>query len=170
MRRILFVSLALVVALGLAGSSHEGDGAILVLDDCDPADPAWNATGGCTLKKGSVDFAEFVSQGFFGHPAWRFESSYLKVEVGDQVMVRNKGGRRHTFTEVANFGNGFVAGLNIPGLATIPECANPANVGNDMPAGSSLKLSADTPGTHRFQCCIHPWMRAAIKVEDNGSN
>jgi hypothetical protein len=22
-------------------------------------------------------------------------------------------------------------------------------------------------GTHRFQCCIHPWMRTVIEVSDN---
>jgi len=21
------------------------------------------------------------------------------------------------------------------------------------------------PGLHKFQCCIHPWMRAAVRVE-----
>jgi hypothetical protein len=55
--------------------------------------------------------------------------------------------------------------LNIPGQATVPECTPPA-FPNDLPAGTALKLTADTPGTHLFQCCFHPWMRAAIKVEE----
>jgi hypothetical protein len=39
-----------------------------------------------------------------------------------------------------------------------------------MLAGTSMTLAPLAPGNHRFQCCIHPWMRAIIKVEadDNG--
>jgi plastocyanin len=160
------MSAALVMVMGFAGSGHGRDVKILVLDDCDASDAGWNASGGCTLKDGAVTLAEFQSHGFFGHPAWRFESSYERVRAGDQIVVRNRGGRRHTFTEVAKFGNGVVPPLNIPGQATVPECQNPAGFPNDLPSGTAIKLAADTPGTHLFQCCFHPWMRAAIKVEE----
>jgi hypothetical protein len=33
-----------------------------------------------------------------------------------------------------------------------------------MPPGASTKLRDLGPGNHRFQCCIHSWMRAIIKV------
>jgi hypothetical protein len=26
------------------------------------------------------------------------------------------------------------------------------------------------PGNHRFQCCIHPWMRAIVKVKPAGDD
>jgi hypothetical protein len=160
------MSIGLLMVMGLAGSGHGREVKILVLDDCDADDQGWAPTGGCTLRSGDVTLAEFQSHGFFGHPAWRFESSYEKVRQGDEIIVRNKGGRRHTFTEVAKFGNGVVPPLNIPGQATVPECGDPANLPNDLPAGTALKLKADDPGTHLFQCCFHPWMRAAISVEE----
>jgi hypothetical protein len=165
MRRTLMMSVALVMVMGFAGSGHGREVKILVLDDCDADDEGWAETGGCTLRSGDVTLAEFQTHGFFGHPAWRFESSYEKVREGDEIIVRNKGGRRHTFTEVAAFGNGVVPPLNIPGQATVPECTPPA-FPNDLPAGTAIKLKADDPGTHLFQCCFHPWMRAAIKVEE----
>ena len=38
----------------------QGDGrSIDIRDDCDPADPTWDPTRGCTLKHGDTDFAEF---------------------------------------------------------------------------------------------------------------
>ena len=39
-----------------------------------------------------------------GPQAWRNDPSYLKVEEGKTIRVRNEGGRNHTFTEVAEFG------------------------------------------------------------------
>ena len=72
-------------------------------------------------------------------------------------------GRTHTFTEVANFGGGKVPPLS-KGLITAPEC--PGSM--DIPPGGSTTLSSLAPGNHRFQCCIHPWMRALIKVKPHG--
>jgi hypothetical protein len=68
----------------------------------------------------------------------------------------------HTFTEVANFGGGFIPVLN-GAMQTAPECANPATL-NFVPYGGSEALPGLDPGLHKFQCCIHPWMRAAVRV------
>jgi plastocyanin len=76
--------------------------------------------------------------------------------------VVNRGGRAHTFTEVASFGGGFISGLNGT-MTPAPECANPAAL-EFVPYGGTQTLPAMAPGTHTFQCCIHPWMRGAIKV------
>ena len=38
----------------------------------------------------------------------------------------------------------------------------------ELPPGASLDVEGLAVGTHRFQCCIHPWMRAAIKVVPDG--
>jgi hypothetical protein len=68
---------------------------------------------------------------------------------------------------VANFGGGFIAGLN-GGQAAVPECA--AGFGDVAVArtrilqGSQLQVSGLTKGEHHFQCCIHPWMRVTVKV------
>ena len=127
------------------------------------------ADGGCLLKRGDVTFAEFnaelsspLSLAVIGHQAWRNDPPYLKIEAGKSVHVRNRGGRTHTFTEVANFGGGRVPNPNLnKGLAPAPEC--PGSV--DILPGGSATVSGLAAGNHRFQCCIHPWMRALIKVK-----
>jgi hypothetical protein len=137
-----------------------------MVDYCDPTDPAWNPTGGCLLEEGDVTFAEFnalassvLSASVVGHPAWRMEPSYADFDAGEKLRVRNKGGRVHSFTEVAQFGGGVIPGLNI-GLTFAPECASLVRV----PPGQSIELQL-APGLHLFQCCIHPWMRAAVRVD-----
>jgi plastocyanin len=136
-------------------------------DDCDPTDPTWAPTGGCALEKGDVNRAEFngelmspLSLSVIGHQAWRIDPSYRKVEADDTLRVRNRGGRTHTFTEVRNFGGGRIPPLN-QGLIMAPECAT----ATDIPAGASANVSGLSVGNHRFQCCIHPWMRAIVKVK-----
>jgi plastocyanin len=152
------------------------DGKIAMRDDCDPTDPAWAPTGGCLLRRGDVRFAEFSAElsspfslAVVGHQAWRNDPSYLEIFSGKRVRVRNEGGRAHTFTEVAQFGGGKIPNpaLN-KGLITAPECPNSV----DIPPGGSTEVSALSAGNHKFQCCIHPWMRAMIKVKphDDGED
>ena len=157
------------MAAGRSSTADQDGGKrrIAMRDDCDPTDPAWAPTGGCTLEGGDVNVNEFnallvspLSLSTVGHPAWRAEPSYLKVEAGETVVVTNTGGRTHTFTEVAQFGGGRVPPLN-KGLTPAPECAAAVN----LPAGASQKVQGLSEGNHRFQCCIHPWMRALIKVK-----
>ena len=167
---------AVSTSAGASLSSHSGGGAngnhgsrfIAELDDCHQNDPAWAPTGGCLLKDGAVTNAEFSAfltsplspTTVVGHPAWRNEPSYIKIEVGQSVRVTNEGGRLHTFTEVAAFVGGRVPPLRV-GL--IPECLAMAPSA-ELPPGATLTVDALDVGTHRFQCCIHSWMRAAIKV------
>ncbi|MGH7711083.1 MAG: cupredoxin domain-containing protein [Gemmatimonadaceae bacterium] len=152
-----------------------GGRTILVLDDCDPNDPAWAPTGGCALKRGQVTEAEFglllgsaLSASVVGHPAWRNEPSYLRIDAGQEVRVRNEGGRFHTFTNVALFGGGRIPPLN-QGLTLAPECAlAPGAVDpNGLVPGGRFDVNGLAVGDHRFQCCIHPWMRALVKVQAN---
>ncbi len=143
---------------------------IAMLDDCDPSDPAWAPTGGCLLRRGDVTAAEFnallrtplsipPNAQLIGHPSWRNEPSHLTIRAGKSLRIVNDGGRTHTFTEVAQFGGGRVPPLNI-GLAPAPECATAINV----PAGERLEIPALSAGLHLFECCIHPWMRASVRV------
>jgi plastocyanin len=173
MRRGVVVAL-LLGAWAMAGvatadeKKDEKKARVKVLDDCDPADPGWEPTGGCTLKGGAVTFNEFNLQLFsplsagsvVGHPAWRMAPSYFRIEPDENVAVKNEGGRVHTFTEVANFGGGFVPPLNGV-LALAPECATAA----PLPPGAKQEVTGLGAGDHLFQCCIHPWMRMLIKVE-----
>jgi len=150
---------------------ESNDKNVAVLDDCDPTDPTWAAVGGCNIlpTRGDVTRSEFatllvspLSLAVVGHPSWRNEPSYLTVKAGDKIRVMNKGGRGHTFTEVANFGGGFAPPLNI-GLTPAPECTPAGTV--PLPPGAVKELTGLAPGMHRFQCCIHPWMRATIRVQ-----
>ena len=157
------------VGRGEDAQGFAGPRQIAMRDDCDPRDPAWAPTGGCLLRRGTVTFGEFnaemnsaLSASVVGHQAWRNDPSYLKVEEGKSIPVRNEGGRVHTFTEVAMFGGGRVPPLS-RGLVFAPECATAANVA----PGETIHISNLGPGNHRFQCCIHPWMRAIIKVDDD---
>ncbi len=168
---LMLLGIAGVTAAATYASGNDGGGGgpqIAIRDDCDPTDPAWNPTGGCLLKKGDVTFAEFFGEldsplaaAVIGHQAWRNDPPYLEVKAGQDVRVKNVGGRGHTFTEVAAFGGGKVPvpPLN-EGLTTAPEC--PGSI--DIAPGDAAKLAGLAIGNHRFICCIHPWMRAQIEV------
>lgn len=159
-------------ALGGRASAqvNSNDNNIALMDNCDPTDPAWAGLGGCALKKGSVSLAEFLDLLFsplsgtipVGHPSWRNEPSYISPSAGKTVRVTNWGGRGHTFTEVADFGGGFVPPLNGT-LVPAPEC-DPASV-IILPPGGTQQITGLGVGTHKFQCCFHPWMRAAVEVQ-----
>jgi hypothetical protein len=161
----------LLVATAFGGSDGSSGGRqIAIRDDCDPNDPAWDAVGGCALRRGDVTVEEFdeelqspLADAVVGHQAWRFDPTYLKIREGQSVRVRNRGGRPHTFTEVAEFGGGFVPELNF-GLDPAPECEPPAGPQGIIPPGEGTRVSGLAADNHRFQCCIHPWQRALIKV------
>jgi plastocyanin len=164
----------IVVSRGRGGD--EGRGKIAMRDDCDPSDPAWAPTGGCTLRRGDVTNAEFgaflrspltvaPNAHLIGHPSWRNEPAHTSIEVGDRLRVTNEGGRAHTFTEVAQFGGGRVPPLNI-GLTAAPECAASINVA----PGERIDFDSLSEGVHRFMCCIHPWMRATVRVHAEHSS
>jgi hypothetical protein len=153
-------------------AEQDGSAKIALLDDCDPRIGAgWNTatnSTGCVREEGSVSRAEFgafltspLSLSVVGHPAWTIAPTFVTPELGDRLRVRNAGGRGHTFTEVANFGGGFVAALN-QGLAPAPECA--AAAGSIIAPGGRVDVKGLALGNHKFQCCIHPWMRADVKV------
>ena len=144
-----------------------------LLDDCDPRVGAgWNtATDAtqCIRAEGAVTRAEFnvflsspFSLSVVGHPSWTIAPTYLKPEAGDRISVRNGGGRGHTFTEVADYGGGFIAPLNI-GLVPAPECGTAQ--GTVIPPDGRVNITGLAVGNHKFQCCIHPWMRALVKME-----
>lgn len=174
------IVVALLVGAWVAGAAvavaddrkDEKKARVEVRDDCDPKDPAWAPTGGCTLKGGDVTFAEFglllfsplSAPSIIGHPAWRMDPTYFKIEPDETVTVKNTGGRNHTFTEVTNFGGGFVPFLNGT-LKEAPECAAVA-AAPPLAPGAHLQLKGLGVGNHSFQCCIHPWMRILIKVEE----
>jgi plastocyanin len=179
---VLAAGLVLTVGFDGAAKAQGNDPNVVMLDNCSHTDPAYGAFGGCPegspLRgyRGDVTVAEFfelltsplTAMGqIIGHPSWRNEPSYITVRAGQQVRVSNRGGRVHTFTEVQDFGGGFVPPLN-GSMVPAPECGangvpnpNVAFVG----VGDTQRLEGMDAGLHKFQCCIHPWMRAAIRAE-----
>jgi plastocyanin len=163
------------------GGHERGGQKIKILDDCDPA--TFNATFGAGVceGKGRTTVDEFLAELAATHAAalWKFKPSMLRVHNGRPVILDNRGGETHTFTLVKSFGGGFIAGLNdLTGNTEVaPECAQTAPDGSLVPqppspvnvfvaAGEEAAFEAAKlpPGTYRFQCCIHPWMRVVLTV------
>jgi hypothetical protein len=68
---------------------------------------------------------------------------------------------------VASFGGGCIDVLNgLLGLTPVPECAGfpfGAFGATLVRPGETLSVTL-APGTHRFECLIHPWMRTTVVV------
>jgi hypothetical protein len=147
-----------------------------VTDDCAP-NADWGP-GGCLRESGEVTRAEFGAanaNGYPGHPAWRIVPPYVAEQFQPDIRAENTGGRGHTFTGVARFGGGFVPPLNPQGAVPAPECAtvntdgtlspSPTALATMLAPGAELRVEGLQPGTHNFQCCIHPWMRTTVKIK-----
>ena len=175
----LFAVLMLAGAASAMAQGHSPRVAqIVALDECDPktfnADPP--AGVGADFCKNValgaqtplIDLFNGASQGH-PDPKWDFEPDTLKIEEGTVLSVVDQGGEPHTFTEVANFGGGFIAGLNAPGEQTAPECSggfsNVAVARTRILQGSTSLVTGLSKGHHHFQCCIHPWMRVDVEVK-----
>jgi len=149
---------------------------VVALDECDPV--TFNAALGPDFCKNialaALGYATTLSDLFqkaangTPDPGWDFEPDTVKIKEGGTVSVVDQGGEPHTFTEVAKFGGGFVAGLN-GGQATVSECAggfkDVAVARTRILQGSQLQVTGLSKGEHRFECCIHPWMRVTVDVK-----
>lgn len=173
-RTLVWTTFSAIVLLGLTAGAGavQGDRKIRLLDDCEPV--TFNAVlgDGACIGKGNTTFAEFIEEleETQDAHAWRNQPSAMKLPVGKSTIIENRGGEVHTFTPVAAFGGGFVPELNgISGNPVpAPECLNfgaivfiPAGATEEGPTAGSADLPV---GSHRFQCCIHPWMRTIIEV------
>jgi plastocyanin len=152
---------------------------VVALDECDPA--TFNAALGPDFCKNVVlaalGYATTLSDLFAKaakgtpDPGWDFEPDTLRLKQGTILSVVDQGGEPHTFTEVAQFGGGFVDGLN-HGEAAVPECtggfSNLAVAKTRILQGSHIEVTGLSKGEHRFQCCIHPWMRVTVQVKSRG--
>jgi plastocyanin len=181
---ILASGLAVLVGSWVTGTKvataqvNSNDPKIALVDNCDPA--TFNAAipGACAMTPHRHDttFGEFVGLLFsplaaniVGHPAWQFSPGYISTLGGQTVRITNAGGEGHTFTEVAAFGGGFIPFLNGVGgpsgkvpIAEAPACQQSLEV---VPPGGTIQIKGLSPGVHKFQCCIHPWMRAVVDVQ-----
>jgi len=188
--RALFAVLAAATAsLALAGtagaSSGDGGGVVIEAQDaCDPVTfgPICNRTDNSGRRMTFEEaIARFHDKGSVG--AWRFAPDHVTVKAGEVVTVRmGRGGEGHTF---ANVDAGFQTLGCIPevndvlfGTTDVAPICGPVNPvfgvaqrvidtaipgPNDPFPGPAVDTS--TPGTHMFQCLIHPWMHATVTVE-----
>jgi plastocyanin len=139
-------------------------------DQCDPA--TFNAAvgdGTCTGHNAGVPFDVFLNQvGTSGQAgAWHIAPGVVSLRVGDALQAQNMGGETHTFTEVTQFGGGFVDFLNqLSGNPVpVPECNPATNPDIQFVApGQHTDPDLEEKGVHHYQCCIHPWMRTDVIV------
>ena len=155
------LALLALPAAALAGDTRK----VFVMDRCEPESFDAAVEPGTCVRDGGVTFDKFarrLNPKDGGHNAWRFGPDHLGLAGGQTLTATNTGGETHTFTEVAAFGAGFVPALN----AALPPGTPPAQPVGDlglMAAGDTLELDALSPGTHRFECLIHPWMRTVVE-------
>jgi plastocyanin len=144
------------------------NGTVSMLDQCDSA--SFNAgigAGTCTTA-GSVTLGAFTAELAANKnvAAWKFDPASLTITVGGSILATNHGGEMHTFTEVEEFGGGIVPALNEASGNPVeaPECKDVTDA-NRIAPGASIRTEAETKvGTEKYQCCIHPWMRATVTV------
>jgi plastocyanin len=149
---------------------------VVALDECDPT--TFNTVLGPDFCKNvalaALGYATTLSDLFMKagqgtpDPGWDFEPDTVKIKEGATLSVVDQGGEPHTFTEVAQFGGGFIAGLN-HGEATVQECdggfSKIAVAKTRILQASTVQITGLSKGEHHFQCCIHPWMRVNVEVK-----
>jgi plastocyanin len=147
---------------------------VVALDECDPS--TFNAALGpdfChNVALGAVTtLKDLFYKASIGAPDknWDFEPDTVHLRKGGTLVVSDQGGEPHTFTEVREFGGGFIPMLNGPGEETVSECSdgfsNLAVAKTRILQGSQLQISNVSKGEHLYQCCIHPWMRVKVEVK-----
>ena len=179
LRTMVWTAVAAIALLSLTAGADavQGDKKVRLYDDCEPT--SFNAAlgDGACVGNGHTTFDEFIAELAATQDAhkWRNQPTAMLLNVGRPTFIENRGGETHTFTPVANFGGGFVNELNgISGNPVpAPECLNfgtmvfiPAGGTEEGPTAGSSDLPV---GSHKFQCCIHPWMRTVVEVADPGS-
>ena len=169
------------IALPTSADARGGGGhvrEVRMQDRCDPVSfDAAIEPGICVPHSGElVTFDEFLAQlnpVDFGHETWNFHPDEIDLKQGDSISAVVEGGEFHTFTKVDEFGPGCVPFINESlGLAGAPagDCAkelNPVFFGGSgsAPGLPPVVVSGLAPGSYKFMCLIHPWMRAIADVE-----
>jgi hypothetical protein len=89
---------------------------IIAKDDCESVSCNLAIGAGTCVGGGGTTFGNFIAQlvdhKFAG--AWHFSPKQLNIDTGSSLVVTNRGGETHTFTEVTQFGGGgIVPALNL---------------------------------------------------------
>lgn len=179
----LFVSGVVAASAQNSASKLSTDVNLDIRDYCDPT--SFNAAvgdGTCdrSTVNGFITFAGFVGELGADQSvgAWRYAPSQVSVANQATLHLNNLGGETHTFTQVKDFGGGFVGFLNTASGNPVPapECAKivdgnlvpqPPSADNIfLPAGATATVSLNHELNAKYQCCIHPWMRLTITPRD----
>ena len=140
---------------------------VQIRDDCDPTTFNLAVEPGTCVGKGDMTFAAFIAELTRDKQvkAWRFNPDEVKIELGRGFVAVNRGGEVHTFTEVKAFGGGIIAPLNALSGNPVPapECLQLAP-SDFIPPGGSQSDTPSEAGSEKYQCCIHPWMRAVVSI------
>jgi hypothetical protein len=138
-----------------------------MLDQCDP--DSFNAAigpGTCINRNGGITFDLFIAllQQQSRVPSWRFSPDTIHVPGELTLPILNRGGETHTFTEVDEFGGGIVPVLNALSGNPVPAPECLALGPTDFVAPGARASHTFEPGeADKYQCCIHPWMRAVTR-------
>src|SRR5439155_1557534 len=108
-------------ALMFAGGKHEelppSLAQVVALDECDPG--TFHAALGPDFCKNvalgaATKLSDLFAKAAAGTPdsGWDFDPDTLIIKKGTTLTVVDQGGEPHTFTEVAQFGGGFLPVLN----------------------------------------------------------
>ncbi len=171
--KIGLVVCCLVLVAAIQADAPPSVAQIVALDECDPT--SFNtAIGADFCKNVALGYATTIQDLFAKaaagtpDPKWDFEPDTLSIHKGTVVSVVDQGGEPHTFTEVKQFGGGFIPPLN-GGQSPVPECAAGFNdvavAKTRILQGSTSLFTGLSKGTHYFQCCIHPWMHVKVEVK-----
>jgi hypothetical protein len=171
-RITLALGLAVAMTVVAARLAADGPEVVQLRDDCDTVtfdaaigDGTCNpAAGGDTTFQAFV--ADVLAKGSVDE--WRFNNDHISNPK--PIVAQNRGGETHTFTRVANFGDGSIAPplndlLHKTAKDIAPECITDITTGHFstfVPSGTSANVN-DVKGGDKFQCCIHPWMRTSVR-------
>ena len=151
----------------VAQATLDGGRRIVMLDECDP--DSFNAAigaGTCVGRNGGLGFDKFIAllQKHALVPSWRFSPNTIHVPGELTLAVTNRGGEVHTFTEVEDFGGGIVPVLNdLAGTPVVaPEC-QALGAGDFIAPGAQTSHMFERGEADKYECCIHPWMRATTR-------
>lgn len=170
-RLISGLSVVVIAVAGAVGTRAADVELVRIQDRCDqatfPPEAGCQGSGGVTFSR----FLDKLNPTDGGHPAWNFHFGKGHIDEGEPLRLENTGGEPHSFTEVSAFGTGVVPQLNAALPAGTPPAVpvgfgslEEANGATILLPGGERTLMNLSPGTHHFQCLIHPWMRLDVEV------
>lgn len=151
---------------------------IVAHDACDPFTFNQTKFGPNTcLKEGRTTFNDFVAQLIANHEAkgWQFTADQVTASFGSDLLGNNVGGEVHTFTPVVAYGGSLISDINdLIGSGDAPDECKGLEADDFVASGSQYRIEAnelsnvaDANGIAKVQCCIHPWMRAAVRINEH---